>query len=196
MDDLRTIEYRAFRDTIRERGTVRLVVAWLALAAWGALALVVWVAGVVPAMTLVPLLVLSAGLEIVAALHVNVERIGRYVQVEYESPTLEAQADSLAGTTGRQPRWEHASMEYGRAWPGGGIDPLLTPHFLVAVALNLVPAVGALPLELAGLVLAHAVVSVRALALRNRANTQRAEDLARFRDVVRQLDDARRARRS
>ena len=184
MDDLSTLEYRAFRDTIRQRGTARLVVAWLALALWAALALVVWVAGIVPAMTLVPLLALAAGFETVAALHINVERIGRYVQVEYE----EARAESPGNAEGRRPRWEHAAMAYGRSWPKGGIDPLLSTHFLAATALNLFPAAGALPLELGGLALAHAAMAVRIVALRDRARRQRAEDLERFREVKRQLD--------
>lgn len=184
MDDLRTLEYRAFRDTIRERGTVRLVLAWLVLAWWGTLALVVWVTGVVPAMTLVPLLVLAAGFETVAALHLNVERIGRYVQVEFE----EASQDDPRSATTRGPRWEHASMAYGRTWPKGGVDPLLSLPFLAATALNLLPATGALPLEVGGLALAHALVLVRIVAVRDRARKQRVEDLERFREVRRQLD--------
>ena len=70
-------EYRALRATIRERGTMRLVVALITFVAWaaGALAVVSW--GSVSALALLPLLVLVAGFEVVFATHVGVERIGR-----------------------------------------------------------------------------------------------------------------------
>ena len=52
--------------------------------------------------TLVPLLILVAGFEAIFALHVNVERIGRYLQVFHEDDD----------------GWEQVAMQFGR-FPGG-----------------------------------------------------------------------------
>jgi len=71
-------EYRALRDTIRERGTTR---AWLLLAtfvAWAALAIATASLAALPVATLLPLLVLAVGFETGFALHTGVERIARY----------------------------------------------------------------------------------------------------------------------
>jgi len=75
-----------------------------------------------PLTGLVPLAVLAAGFEVVFALHVGVERIGRYVQVHHE-----------AGLEGAG--WEHAAMRFSA--PGGGIDPLMPVLFIAASLLNL-----------------------------------------------------------
>ncbi|PYR59774.1 MAG: hypothetical protein DMF85_06955, partial [Acidobacteria bacterium] len=77
-------EYAALRATIRERGTVRMVLLPATLAAWAAVAIATTAAIAYPIAVLLPLLVLTGGFEAIYALHVNVERIGRYIQVFHE----------------------------------------------------------------------------------------------------------------
>lgn len=174
-----TVEFTALRATIRERGTVRMVIAWLTLVAWSALAVALLLGGAstgnAPLFTLFPLLVLAAGFEVVLALHVGVERIGRYLHVFHEG---------RAGWTG----WEQIAMSFGARHPGG-VDPLFTWPFLLAILLNLLPAllIG-VPIELAFLGGAHALVAVHVLRARQVAGRQRGVDLDRFRALLRDLD--------
>jgi hypothetical protein len=78
VNPLRLVEFRALRATIRERGTLRLALAGLGLTGWAVLLVVVriWLAD--PLALLVPLAVLAGLFEAVFALHVGVERVGRY----------------------------------------------------------------------------------------------------------------------
>jgi len=174
-------EYAALRQTIATRGTIRtalvplVILGWSLLLASAGTATGAW-AG------LPSLLVLAAGFEAVHALHVGVERIGRYLQVFYEHEP-------------GGPRWETTAMAVGPALPGGGIDPLFTVVFVGAVLLNLAPtAVGlarlavGLPgaaLAVSGLavlsVLAHAGVLIRIARARRAAARQRAVELESYR---------------
>ena len=78
-------EYRALRDTIRERGTARLCAVLGGIVAWGALIVALFATGVGGWLaTLVPLVVLVATFEVNFFIHTGVERIGRYLQVFYE----------------------------------------------------------------------------------------------------------------
>ena len=88
------------RATIRQRGTARMVLMPAALAGWAALTIGAAAVITVALGTLIPLLVLVAAFESVFALHVNVERIGRYLQVFHER--------AHAG-------WEHVAMDVRRA---------------------------------------------------------------------------------
>ena len=158
-------EYRALRATIRERGTTRVWVFIAGIAAWAALVIATAALAALPVATLLPLLVLDAVFEAVLALHVGVERIGRYVQVFFEE------------TSG----WEHAAMAYGRTF-GGGSDPLFTFVFAGAAVLNFVPVLIAEPvaIELVVIGLAHALFVARIALARRYAGRQRALDLERF----------------
>lgn len=170
---LRLEEYSALRATIRERGTKRMTLVAGVVVAWAALAIAteIWVA--TPLSTLIPLLVLAAGFEAGFAMHVGVERIGRYLQVEYE------------GVEGA-PAWEHTAMRFGAA-PGpaaGRIDPLFSALFICAAVLNLVPVIlmtlgisGAFG-ELTLVSLVHAAFVVRIIRARSYAARQRELDLA------------------
>ena len=122
-------EYAALRATIRERGTMRLFVAAITFVSWVTLVLLAWRGGVsIPFAALATLVVLAAGFEIVFAIHVGVERIGRYLQARYE------RADQPT------PRWEHDVMAIGKDISlSGWIDPLFSPIFIAAAILNLVP---------------------------------------------------------
>jgi hypothetical protein len=127
--DLAREEFAALRATIRERGTLRLLVTAITFVSWVTLALLAWRGGVsVPFAALATLLLLAAGFEIVFNIHVGVERVGRYLQARYERPS-----EGL-------PRWEHDVMAIGRnPASGGGLDPLFSPVFIAAALLNLAP---------------------------------------------------------
>src|SRR5919199_65149 len=125
-------EYAVLRHTIASRGTTRMVLFPIAMIAWAVLALIVLTFAEAPMAALYPLAVLVGGFEAIHALHVGVERIGRYLQVYYEN--LE---------TG--PRWETIAMRVGPALPGGGIDPLFTLVFASATFINVIPALTVAP---------------------------------------------------
>ena len=74
--DRQAQEYVALRETIRARGTVRMVLPPAVIAAWAATAIATAAVITIAISTLVPLLVLVAGFEAVYALHLNVERAG------------------------------------------------------------------------------------------------------------------------
>jgi hypothetical protein len=123
--DLAVEEYRALRATIRERGTMRALVTTITFVSWAGLSLTAVALFVLPPLALIPLLALAAGFEVIFAMHVGVERIGRYIQRRFET------GDGLPG-------WEHAAMKVGAAThAGGGVDPLLTWPFVFATLLNL-----------------------------------------------------------
>lgn len=172
-DRLRAEEYAALRATIRERGTRRVTLVVSSLIAWAAMTLVVLSWASTPVSTMVPLIVLAAGFESAFALHVGVERIGRYLQVVYES--------SPEG-----PRWEHTAMHFGTVpTPASGrIDPLFSSLFILATAVNAIPLVlftvglpGAV-VELAAFGVLHLGLIARILLARAYALRQRDLDLA------------------
>ena len=173
MSDLAQAEYRALRDTIRERGTVRMWTVLGGLAAWGALSLAVSIGGIEGAAALVPLVVLASAYEINFFIHTGVERIGRYIQVFYE------ERENSAG-------WETTAMRYGAKFPSP-LDPLFSTLFAGATILNLLgslsagaPRPGWIVLSLA----AHAAFAYRMVTARTAARSQRALDLERFRSLV------------
>src|SRR5688572_25787520 len=113
MDKLAETEFAVLRQTIAARGTIRMALVPVTFIGWGALAVTLLLVGALPVAVLFPLGVLVAGFEAVRALHVGAERIGRYLQVYYE-------------TESEGPRWETTVMAVGPALPGGGIDPLFS----------------------------------------------------------------------
>ena len=162
-------EFRALRETIAVRGTVRMALLPAVLLGWAFVAGGLVVFSEWPIAALFSLGVLVGGFESVHALHVGVERIGRYLQVYYES--------SPSG-----PRWESTAMRLGPGLPGGAVDPLFTLVFVAATMTNLVvvfippPAVAdaAVPVTL------HAAFIVRVIHARAAAARQRARDLETF----------------
>jgi hypothetical protein len=137
----------------------------------------------------------------VFALHVGVERIGRYLQVFHEADG----SDGLGGTDGSDESgrpdgsggsgrsgessgsgglwgWEHAAMAFGR--PAGAVtsDALFTVPFLIAAFINAAPALIADParVELVFVGGAHALFVLRLISARQAAGRQRAIDLERF----------------
>ena len=161
-------EYRALRDTIRERGTARVCVVVAGIFAWAALTAATAALSSTPVATLLPLLMLATAFEAVYALHIGVERIGRYVQVFHEQ----------APDTG----WEHAAMAFGRPAGAATTDPLFVALFVLAALFNLVPALVLQPIraELLFVGGAHALFALRLIVARQTAARQRAIDLDRF----------------
>ena len=158
-------EYEALRATIRERGTVRMILLPVTFGLWGAAAIATTAVVLLPIAALLPLLVLAAGFESIYALHVNVERIGRYIQVFHEP----------------EGGWEHVAMAYGQRFPGKGSDALFSALFLIATALNYLPVAlgGTIPeLVVAGLL--HLLLAFHIGTARSRASRQRLQDLERF----------------
>ena len=165
-------EYKALRDTIRERGTTRV---WLQLAtfvAWAAFTIASAALVALPITTLLPLMVLGVGFEAGFALHTGVERIGRYVQVFFEGE----EADR---------GWEHRILAFGDAVRAPTSDPLLALHFWIAAIFNFVPALLAnpAPSEWSVVGTLHVLFIVRVGTARRQASRQRAIDLERFRQL-------------
>jgi hypothetical protein len=171
LDSLQHYEYRALRDTIRQRGTARMVLVPVTFIGWAATAGAVASVITVAISTIVPLLVLAAGFEAIFALHMNVERIGRYLQVFHE-------ADG---------GWEHVAMNYGRRFSGGGLDPLFTRLFIFGVSANFLPAVliGE-PIEVGVIAAVHLALIYRIRMAAAAAGRQRAEDLERYQQLRRE----------
>jgi hypothetical protein len=163
-------EYRELRATIRERGTARVWMFVVGIIGWAGVAVATAALVASPLGTLVPLLVLVATFEAIFALHVGVERIGRYLQVTYES---------------ERPAWEHAAMAFGTPSGAARIDALFTVPFAIAAALNLVPALLVEPTreEVIFIAGAHALFLLRIVVARAAAKRQRAVDVARFREL-------------
>jgi hypothetical protein len=160
-------EYRALRATIRERGTARIWVFTAGFAVWAALTLATAVVAVTPLAVLLPLLVLAATFEAVFALHVGVERVGRYLQVFYED------------------QWERVAMQFGRPSGAVRIDALFLVPFLIAVVVNLAPLLVARPVPVEWIFVAgpHALLVLRLVTARVGAGRQRAIDLERFKQL-------------
>jgi hypothetical protein len=163
-------EYRALRDTIRERGTARVWIFVIGFGIWGGLVMATVSIAALPEATLLPLLALAAVFEAIFALHTGVERVGRYIQVFYESEA----SDSL--------NWEHTAMAFGRAFPGAAVDPLFGRFFWIATIFNFIPALvaGAVRIEWTWIGAAHIVFLVRVVIAERHAAHQRATDLDHF----------------
>jgi hypothetical protein len=177
-DPLALEEYRALRATIRERGSLRFLVTAITFSAWAAVLTTLCADTVVPTFVLVAVVLLAAGFELNLAIHVGVERVGRYLQVKYERDPQTA-----AG-------WEHAVMSL--QVPRGGLDALFLVVFLSALALTFVVGlwldaagtgsdeVGAIRAETLVVAVLHAIVAVRWLQAAKYARSQRARELSAF----------------
>lgn len=161
-------EFRSLRATIQQRGTARMVLLPVIFIGWAGTAVATAAVITVAISTLVPLLILVAGFEAVFALHVNVERIGRYVQAFQE---LEV-----------EPGWESTIARFGQQFPGGTLDPLFSRLFVLATSVNFLPAALGWEniAELAVLAALHLVFINRVRLARSFAAKQGTEDLERF----------------
>jgi hypothetical protein len=172
------LEYRTLRGAIQQRGTMRIWLFAAGLTFWAILVIATSALASLPIATLLPLLVLAGVFEAVFALHTAVERIGRYLQVFYEEVPSER-------------NWEHTAMAFGRAFPGGGTDPLFGPFFWIAALFNFVPAILAGPVAVEWVVTgaAHVLFIARVAAARHHAAGQRALDLERFQQLKKDFHD-------
>lgn len=168
MNARETEEYRALRATIRERGTARVWLFVVGLGIWAATVITVASLATLPVATLLPLLLLAAVFEGVFSLHTGVERIGRYLQVFYE--------------TDGDARWEHAAMGFGKVSHSHSTDPLFATPFVLAAIINIVPAIlaGAVPIEWLVVGTVHALFLLRVFIARRQAARQRVLDLTAF----------------
>jgi hypothetical protein len=173
-------EFTALRATIASRGTARMVLVPIVVLGWASLAIVVVLLGDLPVAALPPLAVLVAGFEAINALHVGVERIGRYLQVFYEG-------------TPESPSWETIAMAAAPHVRSSGVDPLFTVVFAATTILNMTTALVPEPTPLETLVIGglHAAFLVRLARARQVASTQRARDLRAFQDVRNQATNPR-----
>lgn len=169
-------EFRAMRASIQQRGTMRMVLVPIVFIGWAGTAVATAAVITVAISTLVPLLILVAGFESVFALHVNVERIGRYLQVFHESD---------------EPAWESVSIRFSQRFPGLGPDPLFSRLFVFATSVNFLPAALGwenLP-ELTVLAVLHLAFINRIRMARAFAATQREKDLERFASLQQEITD-------
>ena len=168
-------EYKALRATVRERGTARIWIFVAGIAAWAAASLVTTAIAAPPVATIVPLLVLAAAFEAVFTLHIGVERIGRYLQVFFESDA-------------EVRKWEHTAMAFGRPKGAARLDALFSIPFALGALVNLLPALiaGPTPAELIFVGGAHALFLLRLGVAREVAKKQREADLERFRELYEQ----------
>jgi hypothetical protein len=181
-------EYTELRATIRERGTARVCIFAAGIAAWAAAVIAIAAFAASPVATLLPLLVLAAIFEAVFALHIGVERIGRYLQVFHEgSGGSDSPADAHAEDSRAQVGWEHAAMAFGRPSGAASADALFTAIFVLAAVFNLMPALILEPqrAELIFVGGAHALFGLRLFVARHAAAKQRAIDLERFQQLQR-----------
>jgi hypothetical protein len=192
--ELRLEEFRQLRATIRERGTARALVSVITFVSWAALAVASIGVSIAPLSALAPLVVLAGGFEVMFALHVGAERIGRYVFVFYEH----------GGADPTRPKWESAIASFGRT-PAAAlprVTALAEVVFIMAALTNLIfafEAFGAFtnlpatrsqlagPLATLATVVAHLLFIGRVLQARQQAKRQRERDTATFTAIAKQL---------
>ena len=174
---IREAEFTVLRQTIAARGTLRVALLATVIVAWGALASLQGLFSDLPLLTLTPLAVLAGGFEAIWALHVGVERIGRFIQVTYEA------AEDGAS-------WETTAMRASPGLPGSGADPLFTLVFVVASLVNLGVAFVAEPtaIEIVLLFGCHGALLLRLARARLVAGRQRQADLESFRAARRSTE--------
>src|SRR2546425_3769390 len=85
-------EYRALRETIRERGTARVWIFVVGLVAWAALVIATAALAALPVATLLPLLVLAGTFEAAFSPHARVERVHPYIPGFFGDGSCWAQA--------------------------------------------------------------------------------------------------------
>jgi hypothetical protein len=182
-ESLSAVEYRELRATIRERGSLRHLVVLITFSVWALT--MMWAASAlaIPLFIVIPLVVLVAGFEVGFALHVGVERIGRYLQIRYEAET------------GTLVCWERTAMAL--RVPAGGIDPLFVRVYVAAAILNMLVGVWSSAAtetssetpagfaELAVFALVHLAVIGRWIWAARFARSQRSRELAAFETILR-----------
>lgn len=172
------IEFAELRRTIAVRGTVRAVLGPAAVGLWAAVAMSARY-GDPRVQILLPLLVLAAGFEGVRAIHIGVERIGRYLQVFHE------------GGGRLLPGWETAAMEPAPRVRGLALAPLFSPVFALATTANALLSWDPLaPALVAVWGVLHLAFLIRIALATHACRTQRAADLAHYKALHARLTAA------
>jgi hypothetical protein len=153
-------EFEALRATIRERGTARVVLFYVGIAVWGALTVATTAVIVLPVAALLPLLVLAAGFEATAALHVG------------------AAWETAAMRMGAAGRARGGDPTFSVVYTLAGIANFL-PVALTAQMREEMIAIGAF----------HALFIWRVLTVRRAAGIQRERELTTFRELHRGAED-------
>ena len=172
-------EYLALRQTIATRGAVRPALALAGVAAWAGVlvAVVAWLP--YPLASAIPLVLLVAAFEAIRPLHFGAERLGRYLQVFHEEGTgaLPPLADP--------PAWERVAMVFGKGIPGAAGHPLFAPVFGLAAVVNYLAVLlpGPVLVEVAAMTVPHLAFPPWLVATDRARRTQRAKELARFREI-------------
>lgn len=186
-------EFRQLRATVRERGSLRVVLFVMTLAVWAIVTGVVAAFISLPLASLLPLILLMSGFEAVHQLHIGIERIGRYLYVRYESGGGTRAANGPGGAAPHargsvsQPMWESAIGAFGAGHRPSTrpADALFALPFTAAIIVNFLAALlGATLAEVAGIGAIHALAALRVWTARRAAAHQRAEDQTRFEDVL------------
>ncbi len=193
-------EFRQLRATVRERGSLRVVLFVATLAVWAVVTGLMAAFISLPLASLLPLILLMSGFEAVHQLHIGIERIGRYLYVRYESGggtraggathagggPVETVAHARAAALS-QPMWESAIAAFGAGHRPSTrpADALFALPFTAAIIVNFLAALlGATSAEIAGIGVIHAFAALRVWTARRAAGHQRAEDQKRFEDVL------------
>ena len=178
MDGLDRDEYRVLRATIARRGTIRSVLFLTGIVAWSAVLAVVLAWLPYPLASLIPLMVLVACFEAIRPLHFGAERIGRYLQAFYEEAAGPRPLTAV-------PSWEKVAMVFGTGVPGAGGHPLFVAVFGLATLVNFIGVVlpGPVAIELGSLAVPHVAFLVWLVTTDRAVRSQRAIELARFREL-------------
>src|SRR4029079_1075553 len=169
-------EFRILQATIQQRGTARMVVLPIVFIGWAGAAVATAAVITVAVSTLVPLLILVAGFESVFALHVNIERIGRYLQGFHEREAI---------------GWEGVASRFSQRFAAAGPDPLFGRLFVLATSVNFLPAALGwenIP-ELVVLAARHLLFINRIRLARAFAAAQRQRDMDRFETLRREITE-------
>jgi hypothetical protein len=177
MSPLAQAEYEGLRATIRSRGQARPLAFLTGISSWALVLVitVIWLPN--PITAAIPLVILLSTFEVVRVLHLNVERIGRYLQVFFEETTTN---ESL-----EPPAWERCAMLFGPKVPGAGGHPFFLPTLVLATLVNFVSVLlpGPLAIEWITMAVPHAALIVWMLDCDRRMRRQRGTELARFREL-------------
>ena len=182
MEPLGLEEYRQLRATIRERGSLRVVLFVVTIVAWAVVAGLIAAFISLPLASLLSLILLVAGFEAVHQLHIGVERIGRYLYARYETGS-----ERLGGDAGGRLLWEGAIAAFGAGHRSSTrpVDALFTLPFIFAIVINfLVATLGSTPEEMVAIGAVHLLVIARIFFAKRAAARQRAEDQKRFEEVL------------
>ena len=181
MDRPRQSEYLVLRQTIAQRGTLRPVLVLCGIGIWAALLIAVLALLPYPVASSIPLLALVVTFEVIRPLHFGAERIGRYIQVFYE------EAETANRPLSDTPSWERVAMSFGTV-PGVGGHALFVPVFFIATAINYLAVLLPRPvaIELSGMAIPHLAFIAWLVASDRGMRSQRAVELARLRELLRQ----------